>query len=143
MEAAANEYVRIIDNMGGMISAIDRGFPQREIANASYEHQVAVERGERTIVGVNGFQEGQTRAPELFRVDQTSESRQIDRLRSLKRSRNQPAVDVALDKLRHAAEGELNTMPYILDAVRVYATVGEISAALAGVFGRYTEVPSI
>jgi methylmalonyl-CoA mutase, N-terminal domain len=143
MEEAANEYVRQIDSMGGMIPAIDRGFPQREIARASYERQISMERGERTVVGVNGFQGGRTCAPELFHVDETSESRQIDRLRALRKRRSQTAVDRTLDSLRRAAEGAGNTMPGILDAVRAYATVGEISSALAEVFGRYAETPAI
>jgi methylmalonyl-CoA mutase, N-terminal domain len=139
MEAAANQYIRRIDEMGGMIPAIERGFPQGEIARASYEYQRAVERGERVVVGVNKFAEAAEHPPELLQIDETAEERQIQRLDELKKQRGQSAVDAALDSLRRAAESSANTMPPILDAVRAYATVGEICAALKDIFGSYTE----
>jgi methylmalonyl-CoA mutase, N-terminal domain len=139
VENAANEYIRRIDNMGGMITAIERGFPQTEIANASYQYQHSVERGDSVIVGVNKFTEEQDQPIELLHIDPLVEKKQIERLCELKRSRSQSEVDGTLAALKRAAEGTANTMPYILDAVRAYATVGEMCAALRDVFGSYTE----
>jgi methylmalonyl-CoA mutase N-terminal domain/subunit len=139
VERAANAYIRRIDEMGGMIAAIERGYPQTEIANASYEYQHSIEREERTIVGVNRFIEAQEPPIDLLHVDETAERRQIERVAQVKRTRSASHVEKTLSALRRAAEGTENTMPYILDAVRVYATVGEICAALRDVFGVYTE----
>ncbi|HVO99625.1 MAG TPA: methylmalonyl-CoA mutase family protein [Bryobacteraceae bacterium] len=139
MEAAANEYIRRIDEMGGMIPAIERGFPQTEIANASYEFQHSVETGESVIVGVNKFTEQDERPIELLQIDESAERRQVGKLRELKAKRSAGAVEKALTNLKKAAEGTDNTMPFILDAVRAYATVGEISEAFRDVFGSYTE----
>jgi methylmalonyl-CoA mutase N-terminal domain/subunit len=140
VERGANEYIRTIDNMGGMINAIERGYPQTEIANASFEFQKSVERGESVIVGVNKFTERDEKPIELLQIDETAERRQIVRLREMKSRRSQADVDRTLNALRTAAEGTENTMPFILDAVRAYATVGEMCAALKDVFGAYTEV---
>jgi methylmalonyl-CoA mutase N-terminal domain/subunit len=139
IEAAANAYIRRIDEMGGMIPAIERGYPQTEIANASYEFQHSVEMGESIIVGVNKFTEQDEKPIELLQIDKTAERRQIEKLLEVKRKRSASDVDKALAKLKKAAEGTENTMPFILDAVRAYATVGEISASLGEVFGTYTE----
>jgi methylmalonyl-CoA mutase N-terminal domain/subunit len=139
MEAAANQYIRQIDHMGGMIPAIERGFPQTEIANASYQYQHSIETGESVIVGVNKFTEKDEKPIELLQIDQTAERRQIDRLREVRARRSTDAVAKALANLKRAVEGTENTMPYILDAVRAYATVGEICAAMGEVFGGYTE----
>jgi len=139
MEKAANDYIRRIDDMGGMINAIDRGFPQTEIANASYEFQHSVEQGESVIVGVNKFTEKDERPIELLEIGEAAERRQVERLREVRRTRNQAEVDRSLDALRRCAEGSENTMPKIIDAVRVYATVGEICSALKDVLGAYTE----
>jgi methylmalonyl-CoA mutase N-terminal domain/subunit len=139
VEAAANEYIRKIDDMGGMIPAIERGFPQTEIANASYEYQHSVEERESVIVGVNQFTEVAGQSIELLQIDETAERRQNERLAEVRKSRNSGEVEKSLGALKRAAEGAENTMPYILDAVRAYATVGEICAALRDVFGAYTE----
>jgi methylmalonyl-CoA mutase N-terminal domain/subunit len=125
--------------MGGMIPAIERGFPQTEIANASYEYQRAIETGEQVIVGVNKFTEKDEKPIELLQIDESAERRQVERLRALKAKRSSAAVETALSNLKRAAEGTENTMPFILDAVRAYATVGEISQAFREVFGSYTE----
>jgi methylmalonyl-CoA mutase N-terminal domain/subunit len=140
VERGANEYIRTIDNMGGMINAIERGYPQTEIANASFEFQKSVEHGDSVIVGVNKFTERDEKPIELLQIDATAERRQIARLRDVKSRRSQADVDRTLNALRTAAEGTENTMPFILDAVRAYATVGEMCAALKDVFGAYTEV---
>ncbi|HTB15393.1 MAG TPA: methylmalonyl-CoA mutase family protein [Bryobacteraceae bacterium] len=139
VEEAANRYIRQIDEMGGMIPAIERGFPQTEIANASYEFQHSVETGESVIVGVNKFTEKDEKPIELLQIDATAERRQVEKLRQVKARRSGNEVEKALANLKRAVEGTENTMPFILDAVRVYATVGEIAAAMGEVFGSYTE----
>jgi methylmalonyl-CoA mutase N-terminal domain/subunit len=139
MEEAANKYIRQIDEMGGMIPAIERGFPQTEIANSSYEFQHSVEIGESVIVGVNKFTGKDEKPIELLQIDETAERRQVEKLRAVKALRRADEVEKALANLKRAAEGTENTMPFILDAVRVYATVGEIAAAMGEVFGSYTE----
>jgi methylmalonyl-CoA mutase N-terminal domain/subunit len=139
VEDAANAYIRRIDEMGGMIPAIERGYPQTEIANASYEFQHSVEMGESIIVGVNKFTEKDEKPIELLQIDKTAEHRQIEKLRGVKARRSAAAVEQTLASLKKAAEGTENTMPFILDAVRAYATVGEISVSLGEVFGSYTE----
>jgi len=141
LEQAAADYIRAIDEMGGMIAAIEAGFPQSEIANASYEYQRAIEAGEKFQVGVNAFQSGEneTQAIEILQIDQTAEDHQRRKLAALRQRRDAPAVGRTLDALRRAAAGGQNTMPYLLDAVRAYATLGEICDTLRGVFGTYTE----
>jgi methylmalonyl-CoA mutase, N-terminal domain len=138
MEAAANKYIDRIDRLGGMISAIEAGFPQNEIASASYRYQREVEEGERVIVGANRFQ-SEDQPIELLQIDHTVERSQEEKLSRLRKRRNQDNVRKSLDSLRSAANGTENTMPYILDAVRAYATLGEICDALRDVFGTYTE----
>jgi methylmalonyl-CoA mutase N-terminal domain/subunit len=122
-----------------MIPAIERGYPQTEIANASYEYQHEIETGEQKIVGVNAFTDENEQPIELLQIDETAQRRQEEKLAALRARRDQPKVAKALDDLRRAAEGSENTMPYILDAVRSYATVGEICDAFRDVFGVYTE----
>src|SRR5580704_6941243 len=139
LEKGANDYIRQIDEMGGMIPAIERGFPQTEIANASFEFQKSVERQDSVVVGVNKFTEKEDHPIELLQIDETAERRQVDRLTEVKRTRNTAEVAKTLNALRCAAEGTENTMPFILDAVRAYATVGEIAGAMGEVFGSYTE----
>jgi len=137
-ESAANDYIRRIDEMGGMIAAIEAGFPQSEIANASYRYQREVESGERTIVGVNRFQ-SDDQPIDLLQIDETAGRRQVEKLEALRARRDGALVGRSLDALKRACEGTENTMPYLLDAVRAYATLGEICDAMRGVFGTYTE----
>jgi methylmalonyl-CoA mutase N-terminal domain/subunit len=139
MEKLARDYIRRIDEMGGMIPAIERGFPQTEIANASYEYQHAIETGEQKIVGVNAFVEQNEQPIELLQIDESAGRRQLEKLAKLKSQRDNQHVQKSLGALRHAAEGSENTMPFILDAVRAYATVGEICDAFRSVFGSYVE----
>src|SRR5438270_683728 len=128
-EAAANEYIRRIDEMGGMIEAIETGFPQTEIAAASYRYQGEVEAGERIVVGVNRFQSDD--APiELLQIDENSAAHQESKLAALRKRRDNALVTRSLDALKRAAEGTENTMPRIVDAVKAYATLGEICDAL-------------
>ena len=138
-EAAAMAYIRRIDEMGGMIPAIEQNFPQREIANASYEYQKAVERGDKIIVGVNAFQSDREEGVEILQIDRAAQDHQAKKLAALRDTRDNGRVRAALDALKRAAEGTENTMPFILDAVRAYATLGEICDALRGVFGSYQE----
>jgi methylmalonyl-CoA mutase N-terminal domain/subunit len=141
-EHAAEDYFRRIDEMGGMIAAIENGFPQSEIANASYQYQRAVESKEKLVVGVNAFQsEGQPL--DLLQVDQSAQQHQEEKLAALRARRDSTLVRKTLDALRRAAEGTENTMPFILDAVRAYATLGEICDALREVFGSYQETAHI
>lgn len=139
MEQAAWDYIRRIDEMGGMIAAIERGFPQSEIAEASYQYQKEQESGERIIVGVNRFTEQKEEPIELLQIDESAQRRQCEKLGALRSRRNNDRVRAALDQLRHAAAGTENTIPYMLDAVRCYATVGEICEALRDVFGSWQE----
>jgi methylmalonyl-CoA mutase N-terminal domain/subunit len=139
MEKRANDYIRRIDEMGGMIPAIERGYPQTEIANASYEYQHTIETGEQKIVGVNAFVEKNEPPIELLHIDESSQQHQLEKLKKLKARRSNEKVAASLDALKRAAEGRENTMPYILDAVRAYTTLGEICDAFREVFGTYTE----
>lgn len=137
-ENAANEYIERIDKLGGMIPAIEAGFPQSEIASASYRYQQEVERGERVIVGANRFQSDDQQI-EILQIDQTAQKSQEQKLASLRARRNNVEVQQTLTALGRATEGTENTMPYIIDSVRAYATLGEICDALRGVFGTYSE----
>ena len=140
MEAGAQEYIRRIDQMGGMIDAIERGFPQSEIANASYQYQRKVESGEKVIVGVNRFAAGQDEAPiDILRIPQSAHTTQAAKLKNLRAERDTARVQQSLSDLRRSAEGSANTMPCILEAVRAYATLGEICGALRDVFGTHQE----
>ncbi len=143
VEKGANDYIRRIDEMGGMIPAIERGFPQTEIANASFDYQHSIETGEQKIVGVNAFVEQNEEPIELLQIDETAAQHQLEKLAKLKSRRDNQRVGKSLDALRRAAEGRENTMPYILDAIRVYATLGEICDAFREVFGTYTETSVI
>ena len=139
MEDAAMDYIRRIDEMGGIVSAIEKGFPQKEIADASYKYQMQIDSGEKTIVGVNKYGMEGGRKPEILKIDSTVEDRQLDRLRGIRKSRDAAAYEGAMERLVAAAGGTSNLMPLILDAVRCYASVGEICHALKGVFGEYRE----
>jgi methylmalonyl-CoA mutase N-terminal domain/subunit len=141
-EEAANDYIRRIDDMGGMIPAIERGFPQSEIAAASYRYQREVEAGERTIVGVNRFQ-SEDQPIELLQIEEKAARRQQEKLAALRARRHNGRVRQSLAALQRAAETTDNTMLHILDAVRAYATLGEICDALRAVFGAYQETPHL
>ena len=129
--------------MGGMVEAIERGYPQKEIAEASYQFQQAVERREKIIVGVNGFVEEDEQPIEILYIDDTAAERQLARLAELKKARDNDAVQRRLEGLRQTARGRGNTMPAIIDCVRAYATVGEMCDALREVWGEYEETPII
>jgi methylmalonyl-CoA mutase N-terminal domain/subunit len=144
LESGARDYIRRIDEMGGMIAAIERGFPQAEIARASYQYQQKIEKGEAVVVGVNRFRADEEKPIETLRIDPSAEDRQIEKLRQLRKTRNNGDVERTLNVLRHAADApSQNLMPPLLDAVRSYATLGEICGALREVFGTYEERPTI
>jgi methylmalonyl-CoA mutase N-terminal domain/subunit len=142
MEQAAEEYFSAIEQHGGMLAAIDDGFPQREIADASFRYQQQLEAGERVIVGVNVYEESVDRTPpEILVIDPQIERDQVTRVRKLRQSRDNSSVATRLDALKEVAAGTENTVPAILDCVRARATEGEIIAALREVFGGYRESP--
>jgi methylmalonyl-CoA mutase N-terminal domain/subunit len=143
LESGARDTIRTIDGMGGMVVAIERGYPQTEIARASFEYQQKVEKGEAVVVGVNRFQSGDDQPVETLRIDRSSGAHQNEKLRQLRKTRNNSDVERDLSALRGAAEGDGNLMPRLLDAVRSYATLGEICGALRDVFGTYEERPHI
>jgi methylmalonyl-CoA mutase N-terminal domain/subunit len=139
LEREAREYIRRIDEMGGMVRAIELGYPQREIAEAAYVYQQQIDRVEKTVVGVNRYQAPEERPPELLRVPLEVEARQIDRVRRVKRERNGAAAREALARVRQAAEGGENLMPPLVAAVKALCTVGEISDVYREVFGVYRD----
>jgi methylmalonyl-CoA mutase N-terminal domain/subunit len=142
MEALAYEYFAKIDELGGMVEAVKRGFPQREIADAAYTLQCEYDTGERTLVGVNDHTEGDTGELEILRIDPALERKQVDRVQAVRARRDGTAVERALAELREAAAVEdRNLMPNLIDCARVHATEGEIVQALQTVFGTYTETP--
>jgi methylmalonyl-CoA mutase N-terminal domain/subunit len=150
MEKGAFDYFNKLDAMGGMVRAIENGYPQKEIAEASYQYQRAVEAKEKIIVGVNDFTI-EEKQPEILYIDESVAKRQTAKLKALRARRDSAEVRRRLDALKRAASqepvvssdgrvSEANTMPYIIDCVRAYATVGEICDALREVYGTYEEV---
>jgi methylmalonyl-CoA mutase N-terminal domain/subunit len=150
MEKGAFDYFGKLDAMGGMVKAIERGYPQKEIAEASYQYQRAAEAKEKIIVGVNEFVV-EEQAPRILYIDESVARQQSAKLEALRARRSNDEVRRCLEALKKAAAQEpkvgvkgsispANTMPYIVDAVRAYATVGEICEALREVYGTYTEV---
>ena len=140
MEQEALDYFRKIDAMGGMVAAIEKGFPQREIQDSAYHYQKAVERGDQVIVGVNKYamEDEPTDVPILV-IDETVRTHQVERLEETRSRRDSGAVANALEKLKLTAKNNENTMPATIDAVRAYATLGEICSALRDVYGIYEE----
>jgi methylmalonyl-CoA mutase N-terminal domain/subunit len=141
LESHAYAYFAKIDELGGMVEAVKRGFPQREIADAAYTLQQEYDRHDRILVGVNDFTEGGEGQIELLHIDPKLERKQIDRVQAVRARRDPAAVEAALGQLRDTAAGEGNLMPNLLDCARVHATEGEIVAALQDVWGSYTESP--
>ncbi len=139
IEKGAREYIERIDAMGGALVAIERGYIQREIQNAAYDYQRAVEEGRQVIVGVNKFQSDEHESPKPFRIDPELERKQVESLRDVRASRSQSAWESTLAGLERAARSNENLLPHILDCCRNFATVGEISDTLRHVFGQYKE----
>ena len=139
MEAGAEEYFQKIETLGGVLPAIEQGFFQQEIADAAYEYQRAVDRGDRVVVGVNRYKSNEKMEMELLKIDPAVESKQLKRLKKLKGSRDAKKVSNCLKELKKCAASNNNLIPVIMEAVRAYATEGEITAALKEVFGEYRE----
>jgi len=142
IEKKATAYINKIDEMGGALKAIEQGYIQREIATAAYDHQRAVDSGEQVIVGVNKFVTRDEPLPETLEIGMEVEQKQTERLKRLRQERDNQKVSKVLDKVRNVASTDENIMPALLEAVKAYATVGEISDTLRDVFGEYRE-PSI
>jgi methylmalonyl-CoA mutase, N-terminal domain len=139
IEKEAEEYIAKIDSLGGMIGAIEAGFVQMEIQNAAYRFEKELEAGKRVVVGVNKFKIDEDEIKGLLRIDMKVQEEQIKFLNSVRSQRNNDIVKQKLTDLKKAAEGDDNLMPYILDAVRQYASVGEICNVMREVFGEYKE----
>ncbi|TFF99693.1 MAG: methylmalonyl-CoA mutase [Promethearchaeota archaeon] len=139
MEEEANKYFDKIDELGGVIPAIKKNFFQKEIANASYKYQKELERKERIMVGVNKYKPKTKTQPDILKIDDEVAVEQIESLKQVKENRDNEAVESRLSELKKAAQGDDNLMPYILAAVREYASVGEIIGTLKEIFGTYRE----
>ncbi|MEX2108659.1 MAG: methylmalonyl-CoA mutase family protein [Solirubrobacterales bacterium] len=141
MEAAAYDYFARIDELGGMVEAIRRNFPQREIADAAFTYQRELDERKRIVVGVNDFTQEDEEETPILRIDPALERKQTDRLAATRARRDSAAVEAALAELKRAAATEENLMPPIIEAARARATEGEMIAAMQDVFGTYTESP--
>jgi methylmalonyl-CoA mutase N-terminal domain/subunit len=140
MEKGCWDYFERLDAMGGMVNAIEQGYPQREIQEAAYTYQKAVERKEKIIVGVNEFVMEQEPPIDILLIDESVAQRQVDQLRKLRANRDNERVRSTLAELKKAAtDGTVNMMPSILDCVRAYVTLGEICDELRAVYGTYEE----
>ena len=139
VEAGAWDYIRKIDSMGGMVAAIERSYPQREIAEASYRYQMELDKKEKIMVGVNDFI-SEEKPLDILQIDETVAHRQAERLKKLRAERSQDEVNRTLAALRKATQGKDNLMPSIYAAVKSYATLGEICDAMRSTFGSYEEV---
>ena len=142
LESEAYDYFRRIDELGGMVEAVKRTFPQREIADASFELQQRIDAGPRVVVGVNRYRDPDDDETPILRIDPALERKQVARVQSVKAQRDSRGVESALAALmEHARDPAANLMPALLDAARVHASEGEIVAALQQVWGAYTETP--
>ena len=141
LERLAYDYFERIEKMGGVIPAIEENFQQREIAEASFRYQGEVERGERVVVGVNRYALDEEAPVELLRIDPALEQKQIDRVQAVRSRRDAAAVEAALKRLEADAATDTNLMPAIMDASRVYVTMGEMCDTLRRVWGTWRETP--
>ena len=141
LEEQAYAYFRKIDELGGMVEAVKRGFPQREIADAAFELQADIDAGRRTVVGVNRYTEGDEQATEIHRIDPALESRQIARVQAARADRDEARVTASLAAIKEAGAGRDNLMPLLVDAARAHVSEGEIVEALQQVWGDYREQP--
>jgi methylmalonyl-CoA mutase, N-terminal domain len=141
MEERCYEYFAKIDELGGMVEAVKRGFPQREIADAAFALQQEIDSGQRTVVGVNAYREGAEPETPILRIDPALERKQVERLRAVKANRDTATVERSLAELKAAADDGRNLMPVLLDAARAQVSEGEIVHALQQVWGDYREQP--
>ena len=139
MERRALEYIRRVDEMGGIIRAVEEGYPQKEIAESAYRFQREVDEGERVVVGVNAFQADEHEPVEILKIDESVAEAQVVRLRKVKAERDPRAVAGALGRVEAAARGTANLVPPVLEAVKAYATLGEVSDVFRRVWGQYRE----
>ena len=139
MEEKAWEYINTIDDMGGMLPAIEKGFPQSEIADAAYHYQRQIEKGEKVVVGVNKYSTGEQIYPPLLQISEKLEQEQITRINEIRRTRDNRKVIQTLNDLRAASKTDKNLMPYVIEAVKEYATEQEICDVWRDVFGEYRE----
>ena len=143
LEAAANEYLAEIEAIGGAMAAIDAGYQQRQIQEAAYRVQREVESGERVVVGVNRFQDGETISPPLLRIDPAAEAAQVARVQAFRARRDPVAWAASLDALAATADSQRNLMPVIIDAVKAGATLGEVSDRLRLAWGQHRELVTV
>jgi methylmalonyl-CoA mutase N-terminal domain/subunit len=139
MEKRALEHIRRIDEMGGMLRAVEQGYPQREIAESAYQYQREIEAGERVVVGVNAFRGEEEEPIPILKIDENVSREQTEKLRALRARRSAPAVTEALAAVERASRDGANVMPAVIEAVKAYATLGEISDVFRKVFGTYRE----
>jgi methylmalonyl-CoA mutase N-terminal domain/subunit len=142
LQELAYDYFHKIDELGGMVEAVKRGFPQREIADAAFELQQEIDSGRRTVVGVNRFTEGGSQETEILRIDPRLEQEQIQRVQAARAHRDAATVESTLTAITHAAQADTNLMPLLLDAARAGVTEGEIVLTLQHVWGDYRELPA-
>jgi methylmalonyl-CoA mutase, N-terminal domain len=143
LEKLASDYIQKIDEMGGMLMAIEAGYPQREIQDAAYDFQRALETQDAVVVGVNRFKTDETEPIPILRIDERIEREQVERLRAVREKRDSAAAKSALASLRSAAQGTENLLPRILECVEAYVTVGEIGHTLRGTWGEYREAVTV
>jgi methylmalonyl-CoA mutase, N-terminal domain len=141
MEEQAYAYFRKIDELGGMVEAVKRGYPQREIADAAFELQMEIDAGRRIVVGVNRYTEGDEQATEILRIDPALEAQQIARVQAVRADRDAATVAASLAAIKDAAAGQTNLMPLLVDAARAHVSEGEIVQTLQQVWGDYREQP--
>jgi len=139
VEEKAWEYINKIDNMGGMVATIEKGFPQTEIANAAYHYQQQIDKGEKVIVGVNRYVTEEEVPVEILEINEEVEEKQLAKLKEIKRTRDSRRVIQSLSDLRAASKSDKNLMPYVIEAVKAYATEQEICDVWRDVFGEYRE----
>jgi methylmalonyl-CoA mutase N-terminal domain/subunit len=139
LEAKAADYIQKIDDLGGMLKAIEQGFPQREIQEAAYHYQKSVETNDAIVVGVNKFQIEEDETIPTLRIDEKIEKNQVERVRAVREKRDKLKAEISLANLKSSAQTDENLLPKILAAVENYVTVGEISHCLRSVWGEYQE----
>ncbi len=139
----AEEYIKKIDEIGGSVSAIEQGYVQREIQDSAYKYQREIEKSERVVIGLNKFQVEEEKPTNLLRVDPSVRVDQIERLKKVKAERDDEKVQKSLAELKQSAEGTDNLLPYIVNAVKTYATLGEICDVLRGVYGEYQQISTL
>jgi len=139
MEEETYNYFDKVEKLGGVIPAIEKGFFQREIAESAYKYQKEIDTNKRKIVGVNDYITDDEISIPILKMDEKGEHRQINRLKKLRKERNNQKVEKNLHRLKKAAKGSENLMPYILDCIRSYATLGETCGLLREIYGEYEE----